>query len=131
MSLTPRCAIHGAYNVRREWGGCPYCEEREAMTHHDTSTDRDREAVEAVASDLAHEWGSPYPIEFREHAELAMKRLRSLGWSAPYDEPTEAMVEAAVAGSCVGEIGDKENFGVFTRRWMRSALVAAAKARGT
>ncbi len=103
-----------------------------------TSTDRDREAIDELVEILfdASKHNTP-ALSLDEAARLVMGKLRALGMSMPYDEPTEAMVEAATVeyfdtrhlplfatkGSFVSEAAD-------TRNRMYAALVAAAKARG-
>ncbi len=115
------------------------------MTHHDTSTDRDREAksdnqcaIEAVAKALREEreeyWRDPYEprvtLADDAYACAAIRALRRLGWSAPYDEPTEAMVEAAMAAH--DDTPDNQGYYPTSGSYnaIRAALVAAAKARG-
>ncbi len=86
------------------------------MTHPNTSTDRDREAVDAVSCSVG--------LHDDEAADVLVA-LRRLGWSAPYDEPTEAMVEAACL-ACNQSPASQ----FLHRNRMRAALVAAARARG-
>ncbi len=101
------------------------------MTHHDTSTDRDREAIDAmervVRMEITYGDDGTMSADFEKGCmDKALAALRALGMSMPYDEPTEAMVAEA-----------RDELSGWNEKWfeipvaaIRAALVAAAKARG-